>query len=150
MLLILLSLASDIEQGRVSAKQVLDFCQATSVLDETLDWPAWLENREQEGTAQVLCAAASLVLLAMPCSVRCPRFVEALEVHDPGHRKASLMTSDEAFALLAAPPHSFANRRWLMTHYSGSLTGYLAWWLLGGFLRPGSVGALISHMRGRR
>lgn len=134
----ILGLASDIETGRFRCKSLADICVMLKRMDETLDWPGWFEARREEN---ILCPVVAALLVArevLPQACKYRRLNESL--------RGLGMTGDyepckSPFELLASQPYGLDSRQWFMRHYSGATLPYLAWWLIGGFLREGSVGA---------
>ncbi|MFT6287601.1 MAG: hypothetical protein ACJA09_002355 [Alcanivorax sp.] len=152
LLMLLMSLAGDIAQGRVSVKNLVDLWAMQSKLDGTIDWDTFFHGRVNDRNAPLITRALSLAVMTLPRSMSFPHLRQALKAR---RAERSSESPQQALALLSAPQYSLANRIWFLRYYRGSVFKYLCWWLLGGLFRSGSISALIRSMlptwdRGKR
>jgi hypothetical protein len=147
LLLLFVSFLSDIEQGRVRAKNLVDFYMLFSNSNGKLEWREFLQTHVDQGLRLLVDQVVMLLQVSLPRSCPFPGMVASMEQQDAAR---SLPGAREVSALLSAPRYSLANRRWFLRHHQGSTMGYLAWWLIGGVFRSGSVLALVrALMRGK-
>lgn len=139
-----LMLTTDIEQGLVCARSLLDLQVALESLAAEFDWQAWREHCRAYGVLNEVQAALGVLGAALPGSTAASQWPDRLA--DAGWAYTDC-SPDEALKLLCGLPYNLHNRRWFMRQYSGPLHQYLAWWLLGGFFREGSAGRLLSALR---
>ncbi len=142
-LLLLISIASDVEQGKIRAKSLIDFWVLLSRLDATFCWETWMAKRKDEGLHELVFATALLLLVALP---QAGRFTGLAGIIEDSVGTHFALDPQEAIALISAPQYSLANRRWFLRHYKGKILTYLNWWLIGGIFRPGSIMALWRAM----
>ena len=143
LLLLFISIASDVEQGRIRAKSIIDFWALVSRLDANLCWETWLAKRKDEGLYELVRAAALLLMVTLPHAGRFAGLVSAIGKSDGSHPTLDFQA---VMALISAPQYSLANRRWFLRHHKANILAYLNWWLIGGIFRPGSIMALWRAM----
>jgi len=144
LLLFLVSMLSDIEQGRVRGKTLVDFHTLLTYFEGRLDWSAFLEDRVGRELSALINQAVMLFLASLPRSCQFPAVLDAIKAQTGD---VTFPDPLQALSLLSAPQYSLANRRWYLRHYQGGKVRYLAWWLIGGIFRSGSVLALVRALR---
>lgn len=144
LLLFLVSMLSDIEQGRVRGKTLVDFHTLLTYFDGRLDWRAFLEDRVGRDLSVLINQAVMLFMASLPRSCQFPAVLDAIKAQMGG---VTFPDPRQAVSLLSAPQYSLANRRWYLRHYQGGKVHYLAWWLIGGIFRSGSVMALVRALK---
>jgi len=143
LLLLFISIASDLEQGRIRAKSIIDFWVLVSRLDANFCWEPWLAKRKDEGLYELVLASALLLMVILPHAGNFAGLVSAIGKPDGSHPALNFQA---AMALISAPQYTLANRRWFLRHYKANTLAYLIWWLIGGIFRPGSIMALWRAM----
>ncbi len=146
LMLLIISIASDLEQGRFRCKSLVDLWVMLGKCDINYDWEAFLTKRQDEGTRALTVIVLQLLTVALPRSGQFPALIQMIQGHiKPGSEESQA----NALALFSAAQYSLANRLWFLRHYEGSRLAYLNWWLLGGLFRPGSVLALGRSLSGK-
>lgn len=141
--MLVLSLGTDIEQGLVKARSLVDIETAFESMAADFDWSAWLAQLKELGLLALSVAVLGLVRGALPGQRAWPGWLKK------AHCPIMAEQSETSVTLLSALPYKLSNRRWFLRHHSGSTPMYLAWWLMGGFFREGSLGRLSGSLRDR-
>jgi hypothetical protein len=143
LLLLIISIASDIEQGRLHGKSLLDLWVILDQLDDQLDWDIFLAQRRREGLEKLTIEVLRIFTVCLP---RAGQFSGVLKLIRENSKSPAEHCIDDALGLFSAAQYSLANRFWFLRHYEGQKLAYLNWWLIGGVFRPGSIAALIRAL----
>jgi hypothetical protein len=107
LLLAVLEMASDMERSRIKLRSLWDFYLMLAALDDTLDWPAFLERRRAEGLLPLCVNMLSFGLFCLDGHGTFPGVAGALESYRP---LLTLDSADTARAILGRPRKHLANR----------------------------------------
>lgn len=128
LLLMLLSIASDIARGSCRIKHILDAYQILRSPHVTLDWPTFFANRKSENTLSISLNALHIVLNIFPPPPDPPNNIaslqRALKQHQPHiiHNK-----HDDPITLIHRPRRSIDNAMWFAKIYPIALWRDACW-----------------------
>lgn len=141
--LVLITLATDIEQGKLKARDLLDAEVLITAAGPDFDWSGWLQQLKQARILPIIQAVLSILRGALPGPRPWPEWL----------RRAGCSVQaapvQQCLERCCARPYGLDSRRWFMQHYQGSRGLYLCWWLIGGFFREGSVGRVRDQLRSK-
>jgi hypothetical protein len=137
LLMLLLSIHSDIERGRCRLKHFVDVHRVLLATDATIDWARFLERRASERTLDIALVMLELTLTLVGTRSSLPNIaaiVKDWEVSTATARRAYLDVLDEDFIagelpILRWAPRSLQHKLWAFRLYTAPVSISFGWWL---------------------
>lgn len=137
LLMLLLTIHSDIERGRCRLKHFVDVHRVLLATDGTIDWARFLERRASERTLDVSLVMVELSLTLLGTRPSLPNIAATVadwEVSTPTARRAYLDVLDEDFISSELPilrwaPHRLEHKFWAFRLYAAPVSISFGWWL---------------------
>jgi hypothetical protein len=137
LLLLLLSVHSDIERGRCRLKHFVDIHRVLLATDPTIDWSRFLERRTTERTLDVTLAMLALTFTLLGTRPSLPNIavtVENWRASTAAGRSAYADVLDldfvqDALPILQWAPHRLRHKLWAFRLYAAPVPASFAWWL---------------------
>tara|TARA_R110000823_G_scaffold295738_3_gene415586 strand:- start:35405 stop:36502 length:1098 start_codon:yes stop_codon:yes gene_type:complete len=103
-----LGLGTDMRRGRFNLRKVWDVYLMLRQIDGTIDWPAFLAQRDREGALQLVINTLAFVIFLIDCAEECPSVVAALQPHS---RRLIIGSTEDALALYGRRQSTLHNHR---------------------------------------
>jgi hypothetical protein len=137
LLMLLLTIHSDIERGRCRLKHFVDVHRVLLATDATIDWARFLERRASERTLDIALVMLELTLTLVGTRSSLPNIaaiVKDWEVSTAAARRAYLDVLDEDFIagelpILRWAPRSLQHKLWAFRLYTAPVSISFGWWL---------------------
>ena len=146
LLILLLSIAGDLELGKLRMKSLVDLQAVTAIIESHGEWDVFFQKRDAESLESIAVNILTLLLQVLPRSCEFPRLMLALD------RRRGLRvpcTDKSCHSLLTASPFSVSNRQWFLSIYPGSQLYYLLWLAMGIPFKKGFFSAIKRTVAGR-
>lgn len=140
LLLLIVSIISDLELGHIRGKSFLDLYTIVTDLEERIDWSDFLQARREENLLAISVNVLNFVPLLFESGDRLTNLSAAIE---SWRHLVQVDDYQHALGLIGAPELCTQNRLWFLRLYPGSRVRYLIWLAAGILVKPG----LMRHLQ---